>query len=234
MRCPVCHVENDQLALTCVSCHGFLQNRVPNLDLFSTVWQVIERPRRAFQQIALAEHKNYALLLFAFFGVNAAFTGLSMFRMGDRIGSLPEVMFWGVIGGATAGLLLAPIVALVHWGVAHAGRGRAGFRVSLGVCAYAFVPIVANVLFILPIELLTFGMYLFTRNPDPMTIKPVMYTVLIGIDAGMMLWSTILLVVGTSVSHRLGWVRGTLVGLAVAGALASGLYAAAATAAHAL
>jgi hypothetical protein len=233
MQCPVCHEENDQFALVCTACRAFLQNRIPNLDLFSTVWRVIERPRYAFQQITLAEHKNYSYFLYVLFGIGVSFAGFSLFRVGERFDSLLEVLFWGVVVGFPLGAALAPVIAVAHSGLSRALGGRAGYRVSLGVSAYAFVPIILSVLLILPIEILTFGMYLFTNNPSPLTIKPGLSLALLGIDGALGLWSGILLVLGTSVGHQLGLLRSAVIALVLGGGAVLGLYAAAAFFLHA-
>jgi len=223
MECPVCHADNDEFAVTCVKCRGFLQNRVPNLDLFSTLWRVLERPRSAFQQITLAEHKNYSFLLFAFFGIGVMFAGLSIFRVGDRFNTLFEVIFWALVLGLPLGVLLCPLVAVLHWVLARVAGGRGSFRISMGISAYALTPIIGSVLFLLPIELLTFGIYLFTYNPPPMTLKPELYLTLIGLDVAMALWTIGLLSLGTVVGYRLGRLRSLAVSVVVGAVVVGGV-----------
>jgi len=233
MQCPVCHAENDRFAVVCTACRAFLQNRVPNLDLFSTAWQVIEQPAEAFRRITLAEHKNYAFLLYALAGIGVSFTGMSVVRAGERVDSLLEVLFWGLLIGIPAGVILAPLVSVIHWGLARMAGGRSTFRVSLGVSAYALVPVVLSVLLVLPVEVLTFGMYLFTHNPSPMTIKPVLYLVLLGFDGALVLWSLVLLAVGTSVGHQVPAFRSAFLAGVLGGGVLAGLYAAAVAAVRA-
>ena len=54
----------------------------------------------------------------------------------------------------------------------------------------------------LPIELLTFGMYLFTSNPHPYVIKPVSFLLLMGFDTLMAGWAITLAVIGMTVVYR--------------------------------
>ena len=81
--------------------------------------------------------------------------------------------------------------------------GSAGFRGSLALLAYSFTPITFSLFLVLPIELLTFGMYLFSGNPNPYEIKPVSYVVLLGFDTAVALWTLVLAVVATKVGHQL-------------------------------
>ncbi len=203
MQCPVCQAPNEEFAIICRSCGGYLQNRVPNLDLFETMWSVFESPVKAFRRIGLAEHKNYAILLYGVFGIACAFVLLWLFRWGEFFDSLLTLIAWGTVIGAVLGVVLHPIAAGTHWIVTKALGSRRGYREALGVTAYALSPVVLSVVLILPIELLTFGIYLFTSNPHPYALNPVSYVVLTGLDGAAGIWSIALLTIGTRIAHSL-------------------------------
>jgi hypothetical protein len=207
IRCTVCSAENDDFALICLQCKGFLQNRVPNLDFFATSWEILESPRKAFHRITLAEHKNYSFALFSSLGICLAFTTFWYYRLGERFDSLVELIAKGLLFGVVAGIVLALLIPTAHWGVTKTLGGTSSFRSSLGVTAYALIPVTLSLALILPIELATFGMYLFTSNPQPYTIKPLSYVILVGFDSALGLWAVLLAVFGTMVSQRLSAVR---------------------------
>ena len=71
---------------------------------------------------------------------------------------------------------------------------------------------------------MTFGMYLFTSNPDPYVIKPVSYIMLIGFDILMGGWTVVLSVIGTSVVHRLPAGKAAGLVVVVLGILAGGFF----------
>lgn len=222
LRCPTCDFENDAYATICANCRGYLQNRVPNLDLFATIWGIVESPRSTFRRIALAEHKNYAFVLFGGLGVAIAFTLFWYHRIGAVIESIP-----GLIGaGFALGVVLGPMLALLLPGAAHVVLRASGlkvrFRNSLAALAYAASPVVFSVAVILPIELAIFGTYLFTSNPSPYALKPVAYVILIGFDSLLALWSLSLGVIGLRVVHQTSWGRGVAAVLGV-GAVLAGL-----------
>jgi hypothetical protein len=216
MQCAVCHTQNDEFAMTCVKCHGFLQNHVTNLDLFETIWDVIEHPTIAFRRIRLADHKNYAVSLFSFFGIGVSFSLMWLFRLGIRFSSLLELIVFGIGSGIVIGILLAPVIATLFWVVAKIGGGHAGFRDSLAIAAFSLTPILVGIILLLPIELLTFGMYLFTGNPHPMALKPGLYMTLIGLDIVSVIWTIFLLFVGTMVGHQIKALRSAIIALIVA------------------
>lgn len=229
--CPACAALNDEFATVCVNCRAFLQNRVPNLNFFDTTWGILESPRRTFRTIAIAEHKNYALFLFAAFGVALAFTAAWYLRLGRFFETLLDLIPMTIAAGTIAGLVLALVLPLVHRVVTKYLGGTAHVRQSLGVLAYACVPVVLSLIIVLPIELLTFGMYLFTSNPHPAVIKPVSYYALVAFDTILGFWTLLLAVVGTRVVHRISGVRSIVavivVLIAVIGVFAAGGWSAA-------
>ncbi len=204
IKCPVCLAENNDFATVCVKCKAFLQDRIPNVNLFETAWKVIESPRVAFRQIVLSEHKNFSLFLFSFFGISLSFTAFWYFKLGARFFSFLDVIQWALITGVAAGLASAIFLTLVYHIAARALGGKAKIRDSMGLLAYSLVPIVISLFLVLPIELLTFGMYLFTSNPSPYSLKPLSFILLAGFDVLVGLWTLILSVVATRVGHRLG------------------------------
>jgi hypothetical protein len=211
IQCPVCHEENDEFATTCSQCKGFIQDRVPNLNLFETGWTVLESPHKAFRTITLAEHKNYVLFLFTLFGISLSFTGFWLLRLGRYFENLLDLIGSAVGAGIILGLVVAGLLTLAYHGIARLLGGRSGFRSSLGLLAYSLTPIALTLFVILPIELLTFGMYMFTANPHPYSIKPVSYVLMIGFDSVVALWSVLLAVLATRIGHQMSTSKSILV-----------------------
>ncbi len=201
--CRNCSHENDDFVTVCEQCKGYLQNRVPNLNLFETAWGIVTSPSATFRQIALAEHKNYTFLIFGLTGIGLAFAVLWFLRLGDRFATLFDVMLWAIPAGLAGGIILAPILALVGYIGARGGNRRASYRNTLALTGYALVPAVLSVLLVLPVELLTFGMFLFTSNPSPAVLKPVSYYTLIAFDGIAVAWTLALMVAGNRVVHGL-------------------------------
>lgn len=224
IKCTVCLAENDDFSTTCIKCKAFLQDRVPNLNLFETSWQVIESPSKAFRKIALAEHKNYVLFLFSMLGVSLAFTVFWYLRLGTRFESLLDLIPAAVGIGVVLGLVSSVVVTGVYHLLAKMMGGMTGFRGSLGVLGYSMTPVAFSLILILPIELLTFGMYLFTSNPHPYVMKPVSYVLLIGFDAVIAAWTLSLAVVGTRVGHQLNAMKSMIVVFVTLGLFIGGMF----------
>jgi hypothetical protein len=190
--CPVCQTDNHHLAIVCVSCGSYIQSKIDTLDLFATAWQLIESPKKAFHRIAMASHKNYILFLAGGAGIAFAFTVLWVQKIGD--GNIPyvNILIAGFAVGPLLGVINLLLLALLQKLIARIFRIETKYKNALAIIAYAHVPIVLSVIFILPIEILTFGKYFFSTNPSPLTLKPFSYILLLGLDGGCFLWSLML------------------------------------------
>ena len=205
--CAVCHAENDHLATVCTSCGGFLQRRIENLDLFSSSWQVLERPVAGFRIIALAKHKNYMVLLSAVAGFAFVFGFFWLAKAGEYAQNLINILAAGLALGPPVGIV---VVLSVSWAIVVFSRFmrlRVRLRDVYAVAAYASVPLILSSILLLPIEVLSFGTYFFTRDPSPYLIRPLSYVTLLALDGAFGLWSVILLWVGLRVLFNAGWSR---------------------------
>jgi hypothetical protein len=221
-KCPICRTENDEFATVCQKCGSFLRNRVPNLNLFETLWGILESPRKTFETIVIAEHKNFSLLLFTLFGISMMFTAFWFYRLGIYFSSLPELLMAACALGTGWGILVSPIIAFFFHRVAQRGGRRGTFRTGYAILAYATTPVVLSLVFILPVELLTFGMYFFTHNPHPYVIKPLSYVLLLAFDGIAGVWALWLAVRGTTIAYGTGLCHAlTATAVAVGGVLLS-------------
>lgn len=228
LTCTVCGTENDDLAVTCRSCGGFLQAKVEVLHLFSTLWGLIESPGATMGTIVRSRRKNFAMLLAALLGVAAAFAVMWARQSGTAFGSIVELTAAGWGMGLPAGILGVLVLAALLAGSGRALRGRGNVRNAYAVIAFAGSPIVYSLLILLPLEIAIFGIYLFDRNPDPMVLNRGVYLTLTALDGLAVLWSVVLLVIGVRRATGLPRGRSLLVSLCVLLGSA-GLLAAAAT-----
>jgi len=205
MKCPVCQAENSHLATVCIACGSFIQRRVENLDLFSCSWKILERPAAGFRMVALARHKNYAIVLSAISGFALIFGWFWMVKGGDHAVNLINVLAAGIALGPAVGIL-ATLAASA--GITLAGRVfglHVRLRDAYAVAAYGTVPLILTSLLFLPIEIMSFGIYFFASSPSPYLMRPFSYLTLLGLDGVFALWSLILLIVGTRVLFGAGW-----------------------------
>ena len=203
ISCAVCAHPNDDLDTICASCGSYIQDRVANLDFFATMWRLVESPIEAFHKIIRAEHKNYVLLLMMFMGIATSFGLMWTRHAGNEFDNLIYLILLGLIIGVGIALPMGlSMTFIVHWMLRLLG-GRGTFRNTYGVFGWSLMPIMLSVSVVLPIELASIGLRLFSTNPSPMEVKPVVYTVLLGLDGISVLWTLNLARIGFSVVHKI-------------------------------
>jgi|WetSurMetagenome_2_1015567.scaffolds.fasta_scaffold272603_1 hypothetical protein len=218
--CPVCGVENGDLDVVCKSCKGFMQAKVDTLDLFSTVWGLLEQPRRTFRRIALAKSKNYVILLSAALGVAIVYLYFWYWQVAVHIPSLVTLLGIGLLVGPPLGNVFVALCGAVIGFILRARGINLTSRNTRAVLAYACVPLVASLLVVMPLEIAIFGSYFFDNNPPPMVINPVAYIGLVGLDALAGVWSVILLMLGLRYAAGTPWIVSIIATAVVVGAMA--------------
>jgi hypothetical protein len=204
ITCSVCGQQNDGLAVLCVSCHSFIQSKVDNLDLFQTVWQLVENPRAAFKKIVLARHKNYVMVLSSLLGVSMTFALCWLMNLGNQFENLLTLTGTAGLLGIPLGIVFVLLLSVVVTSAVRLLGGRASLRDCGAVVAYAGTPIVLSLVAVLPLEIAIFGIDFFGTNPPPVVISPSAYIGLLGFDALATLWTVLLLYKGVSVMSGFG------------------------------
>lgn len=189
MECPICHSNNHHLATICTSCGGYLRNKVDNLDLFSMMGKVIVSPRSAMERVALAAHKNYVIVLSSAGGIAIAFYLMALLHFGEILVTLPLIVGAGFAFGMMFGILLALSASFY---IVLAGRvigTVVRFRDAFAIVSYSFVPVGLSITVLLPIGVMTYGLYLFTREPSAYSLNPLSFTLLSGLTMLAGFWS---------------------------------------------
>ncbi|MBI4535075.1 MAG: YIP1 family protein [Ignavibacteriae bacterium] len=197
IACKVCGKLNEETSVLCASCRSYLQPRIDAINLFETVWALVESPRQTFRKIVLSQHKNYVFFLSSLLGINLVHTIFWYRNLGNQFSSLFTLTGAGFIVGPLLGILYTLVLSFLLQVMTRARGGSATLRNMFAVVAYAGVPIVMSFVFVWPIEIAVFGIYFFGNNPSPMTINWLLYLILISIDGVAVVWSVVLLVIGT-------------------------------------
>jgi hypothetical protein len=201
--------------------------KVDTLDLFSTMWMLMEAPRHAMKRIIMARNKNYVYFLSALFGISIVYTVMWYRNLGKSFHDLFILLLGGLLAGPVVGILSALLLSVVLSVFARLLGGKATVRNTLAVVAYSTVPIVFSLVFVLPVEVGVFGLSFFDNNPSPLVLKPVEYVILIGLDILATMWSWFLLIEGIVVANGFTRIKSALAGLVVlllAGLSAAGLH----------
>jgi hypothetical protein len=203
--CPVCNKENHHLAGACTACGSFLQQRVENLDLFATIGHIVDAPGKTFHTIAVARHKNFIYILSALYGWPVVFTVFWYIHAGEQSTSLLTFLTAGFAIGPVVGLTLFLYAGLLLWIAARIMRSKISFRNAVATLVYSAAPFLLVFFIYLPMVILTYGLYFFTKNPSPYDLKPLSFIIIVSLAGLSYLWSASLLLVGIRIVTGTRW-----------------------------
>ncbi len=221
ITCTVCGETNEDLAITCRKCHGFLQAKVETIDLFTTIWGLIERPRATMRKVVLARHKNYAFILLMLLGIAMSLACFSYWQLGRHV-SYGMLIVAGVLIGPPAGLLFGVIASLLAGIIARMFNGKGNARNLRAVLAFGAVPVLMLLVVVFPIQFAIFGQYLFDHNPPPEVYEPTLHYALLSLNIAGFLWAVGLYGTGLAVANTISWWKGMIPALAIAAAVVAG------------
>jgi len=181
------------------------------------IWLIIESPSAAFKKVIIAEHKNFVLFFSLFLGISAAFTLMWSKQSGNSFDNLFPLLLFGTAVGIVICIPLFYCLAFVFHAVISLFKHKAEFKVTYGIVGWSLVPIMLSTVFILPFELSTLGLLLFSSNPSAYEVKPVVTIVLVGLDGLMVLWSMMLASLGISIAYRFKFIVSMIIVLLVFG-----------------
>jgi len=211
ITCPVCKSANHHLSYKCSSCGAFIQTKVENLDLFSTAWNVLEKPGRTLLNIAVAQHKNYTIILSSLTGVALTFFVFWLIKAGDHTQSLLSLLAAGFAISIPFGVLSLLFIAGLLTAIASIARVRVSLKNAFAVTVYSSVPLAISVILVLPLEIMSFGLFFFASNPSPYILKPTSYVLLLLLDGTFTLWSLLLFLIGVKKLLDVQWVKAAVI-----------------------
>ncbi len=184
-HCPSCGAENQPLVLRCAHCGAFVRDRVPVVDLFSTLWRLVDAPDAAFLRVARSERKNYTHILFALTGPLLLATVFALAAAGDRGRGFGALFLALLSAGPALGVLYGVLLTLS----ARALLPALTYKQRAAQLAWALVPLAWAGVLVLPMQLGVLGLTMFSRNPAAWHMQPLPFWLLLGVDAACLVWS---------------------------------------------
>jgi hypothetical protein len=195
IECSICNTKNNHLATICPNCGGFLQTKVDNINLFETMWQLIESPVKAFKNIAISKHKNYIQLMGVLSGIDLSFLLISYLNLSNKMENPFSILIYGTVCGCLFGVLLISILSISVISIVKFLKANTSFKNIWSVISFSFLPFVFS-LILIPLRLSTFGASYYGSNPSPTLINPFVYYLYFIIEALLIAWFVILFIIG--------------------------------------
>lgn len=173
IKCENCNSENDFYNLNCKSCGALLRDKFPNIDLFSTIWFLIETPTKALKRIVYSEHKNYLTFILLLLILKLLFT--SFFLQSVFIEPIDYNNYlslnYGI--GFACFIALISVYPLIIKLFLQNNSVLTRYKDNLALLVYSHIPLILFLFLLLPIEFALFGKYWLFSNPSPFMIKEV-------------------------------------------------------------
>lgn len=190
--CKNCAAENSIYTHICTSCKYFIRDRVSNIDIWETIGSIIESPLIAFKKIVFSEHKNFIVFLSIFFALRILILSrfVSLVLAESAISTTPLIISYLIVLSSVI-VLFVLISALVSF-ILNKKDYKVRFRDIYSLNIYSTIPNLFAVVILFPIEIIVFGDYLFSNNPNPFQVKTTIAYLLFSVELGMILWSIVL------------------------------------------
>jgi hypothetical protein len=195
--CNNCGTENPFYSYICTNCKSFLRSKVANIDLWSTLWNLLDSPVQTSETIIHAEHKNFVGSILTLAGIKIGLSFLiianALKLFGDEIDEPFNFILISAIIFVLTLLVISSVVTAINKSTGIVNR----VKDNIALFAYSFLPIVLTLIVLTPIQLALYGIYWFTFNPSPILFKPMASYIIYFIEGLFFLWSLILLIVST-------------------------------------
>lgn len=192
ISCKKCSTVNPLYTSICINCKSYLRERFVNIDLWKTIGQIIESPKKAFTSILFAENKNFVIFLTLLFALkNLIITRFfSVPTMGQE-GVQTSTLLSYIIIFAISFLILS-IITLILKLYYYKLNVDLRFKDIYATTIYSFTPYILSLISIFIIELVVLGGDIFSNNPTPFQIKPTIAYTLAGFEILVFIWSILL------------------------------------------
>lgn len=192
IKCPNCGAENEYYKDICTSCKSYIRARVVNIDLWKSIWYIVESPLKVFKEIIFAEHKNYIVFLIIVMGIKFFLNSLIISNLLFKQDPLNETPLTHVFPAAAIFIALIFLLSYLFTKVLNAAGYKNIYKSVTAVLIYTFVPSVMIFAILSPIEFALFGQHWFYFNPSPVSLKQNAALILFGVEVIVYIWGCLL------------------------------------------
>ncbi|MEW6654278.1 MAG: hypothetical protein AB1394_12550, partial [Bacteroidota bacterium] len=109
--CNNCGVSNPIYSLNCSNCNSFLRARIPNIDLWDTIWNILVSPTETAVKIIQAEKKNFVAFLLSIWFVKSSINYFIISNYSNHTVSLADALHKG---GLLSVLIMICVTFLIN------------------------------------------------------------------------------------------------------------------------
>ena len=195
--CKNCETENAIYKLTCSNCKEYMRERIVNLDLWSTIWKLVESPTIGFSNIIHSEHKNFIIVLTFLFSIKY-FINTLIFTNAFEINTFTlDYLLQNFALSLLYTILLICLFSLLITLLNKLFGIKSRFKDNIAIYVYSTFPLILAGLFLFLIEFALFGHYFLSFDPSPFLLKKNVAYISAGLEAIIVIWSLVLSIAAT-------------------------------------
>ena len=195
-KCKNCGHENALFRLNCTECNNYLRARVWNIDLWHDIRLLIESPTKGFQDIIWSEHKNFVVFIIIISTIKLMVDSFFLNMITENIVFLQHSFFMDYLLVLTEFVIFLILFTFVFWYINKLISIETIIRDVFAIITYSFIPSIFALVSLFLVEIILFGSFLFSVNPSPLIIKPMLAYTLLVLEILVILWSAFLLALG--------------------------------------
>ncbi|MCH7973422.1 MAG: hypothetical protein IH949_05975 [Bacteroidetes bacterium] len=195
-KCKNCGHENALFRLNCTECNNYLRARVWNIDLWHDIRLLIESPTKGFQDIIWSEHKNFVVFIIIISTIKLMVDSFFLNMITENIVFLQHSFFMDYLLVLTEFVIFLILFTFVVWYINKLISIETRIRDVFAIITYSFIPSIFALVSLFLVEIILFGSFLFSVNPSPLIIKPMLAYTLLVLEILVILWSAFLLALG--------------------------------------
>ena len=195
-KCKNCGHENALFRLNCTECNNYLRARVWNIDLWHDIRLLIESPTKGFQDIIWSEHKNFVVFIIIISTIKLMVDSFFLNMITENIVFLQHSFFMDYLLVLTEFVIFLVLFTFAVWYINKLISIETRIRDVFAIITYSFIPSIFALVSLFLVEIILFGSFLFSVNPSPLIIKPMLAYTLLVLEILVILWSAFLLALG--------------------------------------
>lgn len=207
--CNNCNENNPLYSLNCRKCNSYLRARVPNIDLWDTIGNILTSPTETAIKIIQAEKKNFIGFLLSIWIFKAT---INFFIISNYL-NVNASLFESFIKGGLLSVLVIYAASFLINVLIKLFKEEVRYIDFIAIYTYSLIPIILSFVFLTPFHIALYGFYWYTINPSPLVIKPIVSYVLYSIEGLFLLWVLLLFVFTTYVQISKKKVVALLIGV---------------------
>lgn len=184
--CPKCGTAQSRFNNECKKCGYFLRDKVPNIDLGSTLSGLLDEPGETFDKIIYSENKNFSSFFLVFAMIKLYF--IAIFFSFHFFGYSGEKMLTGYIQFLLllAFTLSTPFILLKIPGISSTG---VRWRDVISGLSYSFAPVALSAVILIFFEIIIYGEFLFGHSPSPLDFKQMFGVIFVILETAFIVWT---------------------------------------------